>query len=449
MNALVRLVLPDVQDLLREGTPEDVATALAPFHSADVGELLGELPDEEAGKLLVGLPVERRVEVFEQLEVQDQVRLVYALGAETLAPIVAAMASDDRADLVSELPPEHVSSLLTLLPPEEAKDVALLANYEEESAGGIMTSEFVRLSPTDTAAQAIERVRAQATRRETVHALYVLDDDGRLVGVVSVTNLILSPPDDPISAVMYDNPITVSVDTDQETVVTQLRHYDFLAIPVLDRQGRMVGIVTHDDVLDVAMEEADEDAQRMAGVEPLEGPYFSTALMTLVRKRAVWLTVLFATGLVAGSILRGFEEALQKTVALVYFLPLIIAAGGNTGSQSATLVVRGIAMGEMRFRDTWRILKRELISGVLLGVLLGALGLGVALVWGKQDVALVVLLTLIAVVTVGSLLGCTLPLLLDRIGIDPAITSSPLVAALVDVLGILIYVLLAMVLIGA
>ena len=354
------------------------------------------------------------------------------------------MAADDRADLFGALDGEAVSRVLGRLPAEEAKDVAVLSNYEDETAGGIMTSEFCRLTPSMTAREAVERVREQATNRETIYALYVLDDEGRLLGVVSLTKLILCPPETTVGEIMYDHPISCAVDADQETVMQRLSHYDFLAIPVVDGDGKMVGIVTHDDALDVALEEADEDAQKMGGVEPLEAPYFETAIVTLIRKRATWLTVLLFAGLMAGTILRGFEVILERAMALIFFLPLIIASGGNSGSQSATLVIRGLAVGEMRLSDWWRIAQRELVSGLALGVLLGLFGVGIAVVWGQPAVSHTVFLTLVAIVTVGSLLGSLLPLGLMRVGVDPAITSSPLVAGLVDILGVLIYVLVAL-----
>ncbi len=443
-NSIVRLVLPDVQELLREGSQQDVADALAPFHSADIADLVEELEGEDAKRLLLGLSPEQRVEVFEQLEQGLQVELFEQLPADEGARIVSDMAADDRADLIGELPGEVVSRVLGSLSAEEAKDVATLVNYEEETAGGIMTSEFVRLSPDMTVSEALERVREQATSKETIYALFVLDDQHRLLGVVSLSQLVLTRPRDAkVGEIMYDNPISVSVGTDQETVMRQLRHYDFLAMPVLDDQGRMVGIVTHDDALDVAVEEADEDAQRMGGVEPLEAPYLSTALLTLVRKRALWLTLLLLAELIGGTVLRSYEATLERSLALIFFLPLIIASGGNSGSQSATLVIRGLAVGELGLRDWWLIARREIGAGLLLGVLLGALGVGIAHVWGQPAIASTVFITLVLVVLGGSLLGSLLPLTLARVGIDPAITSSPLVASLVDVFGVLTYVLVA------
>jgi magnesium transporter len=443
MNTLVRLLLPDIQELLRDGQAEDIAGALEPFHSADIADLLEELEEQEAIKLLMGLGPELRVETFEQLEEPDQVRVFKAVGAETMTAIVEEMSADDRADLLNNLPQELVAGLLSGLPAEEAKDAALLANYAEETAGGIMTSEFVRLTADMTVSEAIERVREQATSKETIFALYVLDAEQRLIGVASLSRLILALPDARVRDLMYDNPIHMSVDADQEAVAAKLRHYDFLAMPITNAGGRMVGIVTYDDVMDVVLEEQTEDVHKMAAVQPLEMPYFDVGLLTLVRKRALWLTVLLGAGLVAGGILKGFHGVLEQVIALTFFLPLIIAAGGNSGAQSATLVIRGMAVGEMTPRDWRRIARRELLSGLLLGVLLGTLGIGMAWILGQPNVGLTVFFTLIGIVTMGALLGSLLPILLARLGVDPAITSAPLVAGLVDILGILLYFLVA------
>ncbi|MGE0711031.1 MAG: magnesium transporter [Planctomycetota bacterium] len=447
-NSLVRLVLPDVQELLQQAKPEEISGALEPFHSADIADLLEELEEPEAVRLLLNLEPELQVETYEQLEVPDQVRVFGAVGAEGMARIVEGMSADDRADLLNNLPDELGAGLLSGLSAPEAKDAALLATYGEDTAGGIMTSEFVRLSPEMTASEAIARVRAQATSKETIFALYVLDPKDRLVGVCSLARLILAPDEAKVADVMYPHPISMPVDSDQEAVAGGLRHYDFLAMPIVDADGRMVGIVTHDDAFDVVLEEQTEDVQKMAGVEPLEAPYFETALLMLVRKRLIWLTLLLGAGMVAGTLLKGFQATLQKVIALTFFLPLIIAAGGNSGAQSATLVIRGMAVGEMSTQDWPRVARRELVSGLLLGTLLGALGFAMAHLLGQPSVSLTIFLTLIGSVTTGSLLGSLLPMFLARNGIDPAITSSPLVAGLVDIVGIVIYFSIARFVLG-
>lgn len=440
---LAKLVLPDVQELMREAPPEQVARALSRFHAADVASVLESLGEEEATRLIPALDPDVQAQALECLDQTFRQGLAERLGAAALAPIVARMASDDRADFIAGLSEELRAGLLALLPPSERTDVSRLVTYPEETAGGRMTSEHVELRPDMTVEEAVAQVRKVAAERETIVAMYVVGTDRRLEGVVTVRKLLLAAPDKRVREIMISPPISVPVDADQETVARQLAHYDFVAIPVVDSGGRMLGIVTVDDALDVAQEEATEDAHMMGAVEPLEAPYLETHLLTLVRKRAVWLSILFVAGLGAGSILSGFHHTLQGTVALLLFVPLVIAAGGNSGAQSATLVCRGLAMGEFRQGDWWRIFRRELASGMLLGTLLGALGFVVSLIHGSPRwayVALTVWVTLVGIVTAGSLLGSLLPLAAKRLGIDPAITSAPLVACLVDIIGILIYV---------
>ncbi|MBL4846375.1 MAG: magnesium transporter [Planctomycetes bacterium] len=448
MNSAVLLVIPEIRDLIRDGSSEDLAAALAPFHSADLADILEMLEDEEAVTLLHSLAPIEGVEAFEQLEDSFQVRLFETIGSERRVKLVALMSPDDRADLINNLPQNLVAGLLSQLPAEEAKDVATLANYTEETAGAIMTSDFVRLSPEMSTAEAIERVREQATSKETIFALYVLDTAGCLIGVASLRRLILAKPEDLVGDVMYPNPISLPVETDQEHVAERLRHYDFLAIPITDDAGRMIGIVTHDDAFDVVLEEQTEDVQKMAAVEPLEAAYSDTPVITLVRKRAVWLIVLLGAGLVAGGVLEFFHDELMAYIALTSFLPLIIAAGGNTGGQSATLVIRGMAVGDVKIEDWPRIAGREALSGLLLGLMLGILGYGMAHVMGQGAVGTTVGLTLVGIVTMGSLLGSLLPLLLARLKIDPAITSAPLIAGLIDILGIILYFLIAKTILG-
>lgn len=442
MNSLVKLMLPDVIELLAEGSETEIAEAFGKFHAADIAEVLAELEDEPGVKLLLALAGEQQIETFEHLEHHDQVRLARSAGPERMAPIVAKMAPDDRADFVGALPPTMTSGVIKRLPIAERKVQDLLAVYDEETAGGIMTSEYVALRPDMTVQQAIDHVRKVAAERETIYALYVIDT-GKLVGVVTMRQLILEDPQRLIRDVMIEDPIAMPPNVDQESVVEQLGHYDFVAMPIVDAKGQMLGIVTHDDVLDVAVEEATEDAQMMGGLEPLEDTYMATALLTLVRKRATWLTVLFIAGLGAGSVLRHFQNTLQHTVTLIFFLPLIIASGGNSGSQSATLVTRGLATGDVDLTDWFRIVRRELASGMMLGCLLGGLGCVASAFLGVpnwQRVAATVWLTLIAIVTCGSLLGSLLPIGLKRVGLDPAITSAPLVSGLIDIVGIWIYV---------
>lgn len=451
-TTLAKLVLPDVQELLREGATVQVARALKGFHAADVASVLEALEDTEAHALLVALTPEVQAEAFEWLEQPLRLRLAERLGAAALAPIVTRMASDERADFIAGLSDELRVALLPLLPASERTDVDKLVTYAEDTAGGIMTSEHVELRPDWTVEEAVAHVRKVAAERETIYALYVVSGDRRLEGVVTVRKLLLAAPGKRVREIMISPPISVPVDADQETVARQLAHYDFVAIPVVDSGGRMLGIVTVDDALDVAEEEATEDAHMMGAVAPLEDPYMETKLLTLVRKRATWLTVLFVAGLGAGTVLSHFQSDLNRSAALLFFVPLLIAAGGNSGGQSATLVTRSLAMGEVSSSDWWVVVRRELASGLLLGSLLGLYGFVTSWVRHHErwwQVGLTVWLTLVGIVTAGSLLGSVLPLLMKRLGIDPAITSAPLVCCLLDIIGILIYVTTASFLIPA
>lgn len=445
-GALVRLVLPDVQELLREGTPQDIARALKPFHPADVAELAQRLEDEPAARLIEALDLQRRVDTFEQLETPQCARLVQLVGVEKLAPTVAKMASDDRADLIAALPPELGQALLASLPTEERQNATELARYAAGTAGAIMTSDFVGLRLGEKVKDAIDHIRQVARRRETIYALYVLDEkEEKLIGAVSLETLLLAPADKTMSDIMIA-PISVKVHADQESVVKALKHYDFLAMPVVDDEGHMLGIVTHDDALDVAEAEATEDAHMMGAVQPLGRSYFDTSFARLIRARALWLSILFFTELVGGSILREREQLLKGAVALIFFLPLITASGGNSGAQAATLITRGLAVGDIKPEDVWRVLRRELAAGLVLGVLLGLYGAVVARAWGIPDlgpVSVTILATLVVVVTMGSLLGSLMPVVMARLGFDPAVTSSPLVTCVVDVIGIVILTTIA------
>ena len=442
-TTLARLVLPDVQELLSEGTPAQVAHALRGFHAADVAGVLDALEDELAWKLLLALEPVIQAQAFERLEPPRRLALAERLGSAALAPIVARMSSDDRADFIAALSDEVRAGLLALLPASELTDVARLVTYPEDTAGGRMTSEHVELRPEWTVEEAVAHVRKVAADRETIVALYVTGADRRLEGVVTVRKLLLAPAGKRVREIMISPPISVPVEADQETVARQLAHYDFVAIPVVDSGGRMLGIVTVDDALDVAQEEATEDAHMMGAVVPLEDPYLATSLLTLVRKRATWLSILFVAGLGAGTVLSSFQGTLQRSAALLFFVPLLIAAGGNSGGQSATLVTRALAMGEVRTTDGWRVVRREAASGLLLGSLLGLYGFVVSWLRGHpawKHVGATVWVTLVTIVVAGSLLGSVLPLLMKRLGIDPAITSAPLVCCLLDIVGILIYV---------
>ena len=346
---------------------------------------------------------------------------------------------DDRVDLLERMDPEQVERLLPLVAQAERSDIRRLLSFPEDSAGSIMTTEYASLPEDISVNEAIERLRQQAPDRETIYYVYVLDEERHLLGFVTLRELILARPDARLGDIMTRSVISVRVDDDQEVVANELARYDFIAIPVVDNQHRLVGIVTHDDVLDVVQQEATEDVHRLGAVEPLEDSYLTTPLLTLTWKRGIWLVLLLGAALVTASVLRAFEKTSQQFAWMILFLPLVLAAGGNVGSQSATLIIRLLAIEQIDRSQNWQILKREFRLGLLLGGGLAVLGFGSALLFEGVEPATIVGVTVFMVVMLGTVAGAMLPLLFKSVGMDPALMSNPLIAAMVDVFGVITY----------
>jgi len=341
--------------------------------------------------------------------------------------------------------------------PADAEEVRELLTYEEGTAGRLMTDSFVRLVANSSVAQAFALVRGADAEIETLSDLYIVENDARgeekLVGVLSLRDLVRARDDQIIADVMARDLITVSVDTDQEEVARQFRKYDFLAMPVLDRDGFLAGIVTVDDIIDVLTEEQTEDQLRFAGVSVEPGvtnlPYFSTPLWRVVKSRVGWLILLFVAETATGFVLRHFGDELHQVVALSFFIPLLIGTGGNTGAQTVSTIIRGLALKEIKINDTWRVLGREVLSGLMLGAFLGTIGFARAMVWGSGvQLSLVVALTLLVICTWANTIGSMIPLLAQRFKVDPALVSAPLITTLVDATGLAIYLSIAKVLIS-
>jgi magnesium transporter len=375
--------------------------------------------------------------------------------------MITEMAADDRADLMNELPGplrESILSELQKYEPEVAAETRVLASYGEDTAAGIMTTEYIALGPGMSCEKAIAEVRrlAQEQEPELIYTLYVVDT-GRLVGVLSLRDLILGEPSAPIAIYMNDGIVKVAPDTDQEEVARTIARYDLAAVPVVDENGQLLGVVTVDDVVDVVIEEANEDAQKMGGMEALDMPYLETRLRDMIRKRAGWLAVLFLGEMLTASAMSSYEDEIAKAVVLALFVPLIISSGGNSGSQAATLVIRAMAVGHVRLSDFWRIAGREFIAGLALGMILATIGALRIVAWEAMfhsygphyaSVAIVVAVSLVGVVMWGTLVGSMLPFAIRRAGFDPASASAPFVATLVDVLGLVIYFTVAQVVLG-
>ena len=444
------LILPEVREALH-GEQSAIAALVEELHPADTADVFLALQPEEQGVFLKALPIQEQVKLLEELEDELRAELVEKIAPDVAARIVEEMSADERADLVRELPERVAQKLLAALPKEEAKDVKTLLAWPEGTVGALMTTDFVALPAELTATQAIERIRQVAAEMETIYYAYAVSPEGGLRGVVSLRDLVTARGDQPISELMEaEHLITVRADADQEEAARTISKYDFLALPVVDDAGHILGIVTVDDVVDVVQEEATEDLQKMAAVAPLEESYFRSSFFRVVRSRAGWLIFLFVSGFFTSHALELYEGSFQVLPALVIFIPLIISSGGNTGSQSAGLLIRAMALGEVAPQQAWKVLVRELASGLLLGSALGVMGLAYAAFGTGADaqVAMVVGFAVLGVVLFGSLVGALMPMLIKRLGLDPAVASAPMIATISDVAGILIYMTIARLLLG-
>jgi len=448
MENVTRLLLPDVAEALRND-PRSVVELTEELHPVDLADLCAELDDGLQLALVRALPVVDGARLLEALERQERVDLFGRLATAALdaaVDVAEAMAPDERADLFGELSEDTRTALLAKMERAESRDVQQLLAYPEDTAGALMTTNFVALSGEATCARAIEDVRRSAAEMETIYEAYAVDPHGTLLGVVSLRDLVLAKADKAIAEVMQPNVISVDVEADQEECARLIAKYDLLALPVMDRARRIVGIITVDDVVDVLQDEATEDAQKLGAVEPLEDSYFNTGFWALVKKRYKWLVILFVGGLFTGTAMKSFAGELRLVPALLLMVPLIISSGGNAGSQSASLMIRALAVGEVRPRDFARIVLRELAIGLALGVLLSVVGLGRVLLWPETRstaFVLTVCSAIVGVVALGATVGAGLPLVLRRLGLDPAVSSTPFIASLVDVLGLVMYFELA------
>jgi magnesium transporter len=398
------------------------------------------------------LDAEEAEEFFIDLDPRAQAELLQLLKPQEVRRWLRVLAPDDLVDLIQEIDEEERPALLAHVDDVRRREVAVLLAYEEDEAGGLMSSRFARVRPDMTVDEAISYLRRQAvggTELETIYYIFVLEADQKLLGIVSFRELFASPGSHRVRDVMLTDFVAVPEAMDQEDVARLFAEYDVIALPVVDDAGRMKGIVTVDDIVDVVEEEATEDAHKFGGLEALELPYLRTGFFALLGKRAPWLIFLFLGGMLTATALGQFEDKIAGLPFLTLFIPLIIASGGNSGSQASTLVIRAMAMDEVRLRDWWRVARRELLTGLTLGLLLGVIGFlrvlilpGAATTCGTQAVMLLgvaVAISLMGVVLFGSLVGAMLPFLLRRVGLDPASASAPLVATLVDVTGLVIY----------
>jgi magnesium transporter len=414
----------------------------------DLRERWTTLSKSERLEEFQSLPRELAGEFFLELSARDQADLILALPPRARRFWMRLLAPDDAADLIQEAPEEEGPYLLEYLDETTRREVIALLAYKDDEAGGLMSPRFARVRPEMTVDEAISYLRRQSGHVETIYYAYALDPEQRLLGVVSFRDLFAAERDKAVRDIMWTDLISVPEEMDQEAVANLFREHHLLAIPVVDHAGRMKGIVTVDDIVDVVEEEASEDIHKIGGMEALDTPYLEAGFFYMIRKRGGWLAVLFLGEMLTATAMAHFEHEIASAVVLALFIPLIISSGGNSGSQAATLVVRALAVGELRLRDWWRVVQREVGTGLTLGALLGGLGLARVLAWqaatnayGEHGmlVGVTVALSLLGVVLLGTLSGALLPMLLSRIGVDPATASAPFVATLVDVTGLVIY----------
>ncbi len=455
-----KLLAPEIQSLIDARNFVALRELFADWPPADVADVILDLPEDEQVIIFRVLPAAQAADVFEYIGIEEQQNLLKAMAHEQVTAILNEMSPDDRTALLEEMPSAAAKQLIRLLTPEERRIATALLGYPEGSVGRLMTPDFVQVKEDWTVQQVLDHVREFGKDSETLNFVYVVDDAGKLIDDVRMREFLLRPLDAKVSDIRDQSFAALKVTDSQEDALNVFRKYDRAALPVVDSNGVLVGIVTSDDMLDVAEKEATEDIQKVGGMEALDEPYMRVSFFEMVRKRAVWLVVLFLGEMLTATAMANYQDELAKALVLALFLPLIISSGGNSGSQASTLMIRAMALGEVTLRDWWRVMGRELQAGAALGLILGVIGVIRVAVWaiiGQNYfhhmpygphwplVAVTVGVSLIGVVLWGTLSGSMLPFVLRRFGADPATSSAPFVATLVDVTGLIIYFSIALV----
>ena len=435
---------------LLHGDPAELAETLTGMRAADIAEALRELPPSGASKVLAALPFDLAVQVFDEPELERRYEIMEAMDPVAACPLIEAMSADQQADLFRRLEEPTRKRFLEHLDPATRDALTMLLRYPRESAGGIMTTEVLTVPADWTVDQTLANIRDVGTSKETVYAIYVLDQHQHLLRVVSLRQLVLANGSVKVGEVGDRRaPVTVTTRTDREEVARVIAKYNLLAVPVIDDERRVLGIVTVDDVIDAIVHEQTEDVQKFGGMEALDAPYMDIGFAHMIRKRAPWLCALFLSEMLTATAMQRFQGEIEHAALLAMFIPLVMSSGGNSGSQATSLIIRALALREIKLRDWWRIASRELPTGLILGAILGVIGFLRISLWQALGfynygphhalVALTVGVALVGIVAFGSLAGSMLPFVLRRLGFDPASASAPFVATLVDVTGLVIY----------
>ncbi|WP_281691251.1 magnesium transporter, partial [Neglectibacter timonensis] len=430
-----------ILELLEAKKYSEIGALLKDMNPADAAVMLEELPEQKMPIVFRLLSKELAADTFAYMDGDAQEILVRGFSDKELDEVMEQLFLDDTVDMLEEMPANVVKRVLRHVDADTRKMINQVLNYPKDSAGSIMTMEYVDLKRSMTVEQAFERIRATGVEKETIYTCYVTDSRRKLEGIVTVKDLLLSPKSEVIRNIMETNVKFVSTHTDQELVARELSKYDFLAIPVVDAEERLVGIVTVDDALDVIQEEATEDIEKMAAITPTDRPYMKTSVFETWKKRIPWLLFLMISATFTSGIISSFEDALAASVILTSFIPMLMDTGGNAGSQSSTTVIRGLSLGEIRYGDVLKIVTKESFVSLMCGATLAVANFAKLMLIDRVSllVAAVVCLTLVVVVLVSNIVGCTLPVLAKRVGFDPAVMASPLITTIVDAVALIIY----------
>ncbi len=434
--------------LLKAEKINDLLATLKEMPTVEVADFISEQDETTMVWLLSLFEPQQQAFIFTDFDEELQLKIIKSLDRKELAILVTNMHSDERADLYQNMSIEDQNNLLPYVPKNIRENILQLSSYPESSAGASMSSDFATVTINMTLKEALDQIRKDAPTKETIYYIYVVDEDKKLLGFVTLKGIILASPTETIGNIIHEDIVQCNVYDDQETVAKQIEKYDLIAIPVVNNENQLVGIVTHDDALDIMREENTEDIQKFGGSEAFDEPYMDLPFFKMIRKRGGWLTVLFLSEMLTATAMGYFEKEIARAVVLALFVPLIMSSGGNSGSQAATLIIRAMALGEISLKMWWKVLRREIMSGLVLGSLLGIIGFLRIFLWSRFSdlygphyilIGMTVGFSLLGIVSWGTIIGSMLPLVLKRLGFDPAASSAPFVATLVDVTGLIIY----------
>lgn len=430
-----------INELLENKLYMEARREIAEMNPVDIAALIEEFPEDERTKIFRLLPKSLAADVFSYLPIELEQDIIIALSDKEAGHILDNLNADDAADLIDEMPANVVKKLLANADPETRRDINHLLQYPDDSAGSIMTVEFMDLKESYTVEQSLRKIRMEGIDKETINTCYILNPHRRLLGAISLRRLLLSDPVEKMSNIMEDHVISVSTQTDQEEVAQLFQKYDFTSIPVVDSENRLVGIITVDDIVDILQQEATEDIEKMAAITPTDKPYMKTGILETWKKRIPWLLILMISATFTGRIISHYEAALASYVVLTAFIPMLMDTGGNAGSQASVSIIRGLSLNEIDYSDTLKIILKELLVGLLIGATLAIANFVKLLIIDRVTVtiAMVVCMTLVITVIFAKLVGCSLPILAKRLGFDPAVMASPFITTIVDALSLMMY----------